>query len=295
MRAHDDEYFDSITIADDMMFRDVFGKDEELARQLLETVLERPIGEVERLYQATEMRSEAGERAVWLDVYLRAKNGEMGNVEMQRYRERSLPLRLRAHLSAMDRDAWSRGDKFKDLKHATTVFICTYDPIGAGLRKYVAHRHLEELDACLVDGQEVVLLNAKGTDGEVSQRLALFLRYVAGYHGEDVMADRFVCAVDSRVRRLGQDSNWREGFMSVQQMIEHECEESRARGLAEGLAEGRAKGLAEGRAEGLAEGRLSFRVESVRHIVECQGFTPECALSFIGVPESEWPSVLAAL
>lgn len=279
MREYDDAYFESITICNDMMFRDVFGKDIALAQRLLKTVLERPVGEVELLHHAHEMRSDAGARASWFDVYLRTADGAVGNVEMQCYKDYNLPLRVRAHLSAVDRDAWHRGQNYGDLASVAVVFLCTYDPFGDDQRKYTFRRCSAEPESCLLDRQEVVILNTKGTRGEVSEGLALFLRYVAGYHTDEVLADPFVHDVDERVRLLRRNAEWREGFMSLQERIDFERRE------AERIGEKR----------GRADERIQTLIGIVRHMMASGLGKPQEALANMGVPEQEWPAVLSKL
>ena len=269
MRRYDDEYFESIGISNDYMFRAVFGSDIGRASRLLSTVLERPLEGVSYLDDNHELKPSLGSRGSVLDIYVRTSDGGMGNIEMQDYREGALGLRLRAHLSSMDRDALLSGSGYGEAAWTTSVFICTHDQVGNGRRKHTAHWHFEEEDACLITRQEMVILYAGGTWGEVSPGLLAFLRYVSGYTGKDVMQDDFVREVDEAVRAVRRDNTWREGIVTVQEKIDYLC--------AEAAKEARKQGIDQER------GRFAALLRLVRQ----GGMSLEEALDNLEIPEVE--------
>ena len=220
MAGYDDEYFEGVGICNDYMFREVFRRDPGLAGRLVACVLERPVRPVSYLDDNHELKQTFGAHGSTLDVYVRMDDGSLANVEMQDYRERALALRMRAHLSAMDRDALPAGRDRSLSAWASSVFVCTKDHVGDGRRKHTAHWRLEEVDACVMTRQEMVILYAGGRRGEVSPQLDAFLRYVAGYTGEDVLDDPFVRELDEAVREVRRDNTWREGFVTVQEKLE---------------------------------------------------------------------------
>ena len=220
MARYDDEYFEGIGISNDYIFREVFRRNEGRTARLLSTVLERPVGAVAYLDDNHEVKPSLEAHGNVLDVYVRMDSGALANVEMQDYRERALGLRMRAYLAAIDTDALASGQPRARHAWSTSVFICTMDHVGDGRRKHTAHWRLEEVDACVMTRQEMVILYAGGRRGEVSPQLDAFLRYVAGYTGEDVLDDPFVRELDEAVREVRRDNTWREGFMTVQEKLE---------------------------------------------------------------------------
>ena len=259
---NDDEFFEGVGIDDDLMFREVFGRDEVLAGGLLSCVLERDVGEVEYVHAQHEVRPEQQARATTFDVYLRTGDGTIGDIEMQNGHKAELPLRLRTHLSNMDRDAIKRGDRFADTDETVSVFICTFDPLGAGLRRYTVRRRVEETGELFPDRQSGVLLNAFGKGGDISAGLEAFLLYVAGYNGDDVMGDEFVAAVHGRVLATRGDWEWRRGYVTLQEKFD----DIRAEALEEGLEQGKVT---------LAASLVAQGVIPVEVAAEQLGLTPE--------------------
>ena len=100
--------------------------------------------------------------------------------------------------------------------------------------------------------QRIVVLNSKGTTGEVDRRLDAFLGYM---EDDRIQVDDFTRKVDREVRRLRESDDWYGEYMNFQRRIDDAIAEGRAEGLVEGRAEGLVEGRAEGRAEGLVEGR----------------------------------------
>ena len=84
--------------------------------------------------------------------------------------------------------------------------------------------------------QRIVVLNSKGTTGEVDRRLDAFLGYM---EDDRIQVDDFTRKVDREVRRLRESDDWYGEYMNFQRRIDD--------AIAEGRAEGRAKGLVEGR------------------------------------------------
>ncbi len=261
---YDDAYFETIDISDDYMFRSVFGEDIELCSSLLSLALGHPITDAEFVDDNHELRSHRDARAAVLDVYFVARDGTHADLEMQRADERNLALRIRAHLSAMDRDAVKRGDKrFRATAETVSVFVCTFDPFGAALRRYTIRRTVQETAEPIDDRQLGVVLNATGTKGDAADGLSPFLSYVSGYHGEEVMADDLVRRVDARVRAKRADLRWRRGFVSLQESLDYRYEQ----GLEQGLEQG--------------------AIEGVAALVRDGAVTAEAAASSIGVPVEE--------
>ena len=70
-----------------------------------------------------------------------------------------------------------KGEDYASLKKKFVIFICTYDPFGTGRRVYTfENRCIEDTSIALGDEATTIILNAKGTVGEVnkySQEIAM--------------------------------------------------------------------------------------------------------------------------
>ena len=61
------------------------------------------------------------------------------------------------------------------------IFICTYDPFGKGRKVYtLENRCIEDTSIALGDEATKIILNAKGTVGEVNEELGNVLRNCHG-------------------------------------------------------------------------------------------------------------------
>ena len=69
-----------------------------------------------------------------MDVYVKDENNTCFDVEMQ-VRTDSIEKRSRYYHSHMDMEALQRGLEYELLPDSYVIFICDFDPVGAG--KYV--------------------------------------------------------------------------------------------------------------------------------------------------------------
>lgn len=229
------------------------------ARPLLEDILGVPIGDIRLVEPEHVIEPSLRGRGVRMDVFADDGSGTVYDVEMQNDAEGDLFLRSRYLLSSFDRDRIGRRVPYQLLGRSVVIFICGFDPIGMGWRKYVVRPAVEGSDRVFDDGTMRVFLNAHGAaddsaaGGQVgSARLASFLSYI---DGGGTMGNEWVERLDREVRALNADEGWRDAMLGLEMDII--ADKYRAR--EEGLAEGREAGLAEGREAGLAEGLAEGR------------------------------------
>lgn len=92
-------------------------------------------------------------------------------------------------------------------------------------------------------GRRLVVLNARGTGGDVSPSLDAFLRLVAG---EEVSGDPFADLVSAMIDRKVADPKWMEQYMTFEDELEaarrkaeaRSCEKGSERGLLDSLRTG---------------------------------------------------------
>ena len=161
-----------------------------------------------------------------------------------------------------------RGDGFGDAGETVSVFVCTFDPLGAGLRRYTVRRCVEETGEPFPDRQAGVLLNALGDGDEVAPGLAAFLRYVAGYNGDDVMGDGFVAAVHRRVLATRGYWEWRRGYVTLQEKFDDIRAEAYEQGIEQGELSLAARLVASGAiAQDVAAEQLGLTPEEFERVV----------------------------
>ena len=118
-----------------------------------------------------------------------------------------------------------KGQDFDELNPLILVFICAFDLFGEGRYLYTfKSRCLENLELELKNDVSVLLLNAQGMRGEVSQTVKNFLRYV----NDHIPTDAFTQEVEAEVVRLRQDKEVRREFMVLETRLKDERMAGRA-------------------------------------------------------------------
>ncbi|MGN0055452.1 MAG: Rpn family recombination-promoting nuclease/putative transposase [Atopobiaceae bacterium] len=227
-------------ISNDQVFKHVFGNDVELCRRLVELSLNRPIERVEYVETQHESARVGAPGATYFDVLATTETGEVIDVEMQASRAQAVERRARVYLARITVDEWSQvrtvssARDYGFVPRAAVVFICDYDPMRAGRRRYTFEMRCNETDDLLGDGTQIVYLNARGSGDEIDSDLAAFLSYVAGEDSAAQSSD-FVRAVADRVVATNEDQAFMEGVMDLEQKLW----ESREDGIEQGREQGR--------------------------------------------------------
>lgn len=237
---------EDLGITDDYMFGSVM-LDTSICRELIEAVLGEPVGKVELHERQRLVEPRRSGRGIRLDVYLSGSDDIAYDVEMQTSSHAGFERRLGYYRSALDIDAQGRGSEYDKMRGIVLIFFTTFDPFGAGLRRYDCETIVKQTGGHLDDGSRIVLLSSKGTQGEVDPRIDSFLRYMedATMHTDD-----FTRRIDREVQRFRDSDDWYGEYMNFQLRMDEALAEGRAKGLEQGRAEGRAEGLEEGKAVG---------------------------------------------
>ena len=128
---------------------------------------------------------------VRFDIFATDENGRAIEIEMQVVNTGELPLRIRFYCSMIDMQMLKPGEPYGKLKETYVIMICPFDLYGKGRYVY-RFRNREDKDPNLLRGDDTtkIVLNAAGTDDDVSEDLKVFLDYVAGKPSDDVLIQR---------------------------------------------------------------------------------------------------------
>ena len=241
--------YEELTIADDFMFGKVM-EDKQLCREVLECLLEQPVGELEDVQTERQFRYTTDGKPIRLDVYTRDRNrvydAEMQNLNHQAVEKLELPRRSRFYQAAMDMDHLDKGRSYRELPEGKVLFICTFDPFGLGYVKYSFQNRCEENQKlCLRDGTEKIFYNCVSSAEEVPEQLKELYDYIRTGRAESALTRK----IEEAVGRARRNEEWRSEYMKELLHDDDVREEGRAAGLSEGLDRGRREGLSEGRAE----------------------------------------------
>lgn len=213
-----------LNLCDDFLFKETM-KDEHLAAQLLQTVLNLPgkIEKIEYIQEEKSIQNSYFEKGIRLDVYIMDQELTVYNVEVQQYAEPFLPKRRRKYQSAMDMDLLKKGENYDKLNTQYIIFICTFDPFGKDLSRYTFSNRCHEInDLELGDETQKVFLYTRGNTSGVSHELAEFLDFVENStpaqanHSESL----FVKALSDKVEKIKGDETIGGVFMTFEEKME---------------------------------------------------------------------------
>ena len=223
--------YKELTFTNDFLFCKILQNDEELCKEIVETLLDVRIREVIYLNKHEGIDITSDGRGVSLDVYLEG-DASIYDIEMQMYNPGNLPKRSRYYQGIIDVNNLERGDSFSKLKKTYIVFICPFDSFGLGYYRYTfENRCTENLNLQLDDDAVKVFINAKGKLDKASPKLQDFLNYIASGRAAGDLSTR----IDSRVRDAKDNKKWEVEYMTLDWKFEEKYKE--------GLEEGRAEGL----------------------------------------------------
>ena len=116
---------------------------------------------------------EAG-RAGRVDVYVVDIEGNRYDVEIQAESNDNEVLRARHYQSLMDVAQLRKGASVEELRKSVVLFICDFDPLGAGLRRWDCKTFCLQTRDVVPDGRRIVFLNARGDGDDVTAELEAF-------------------------------------------------------------------------------------------------------------------------
>ena len=223
--------WDAITIKNNFLFQETL-RNKSLCKQLLERVLHIQVKTIRYMETEKTMKAQLSSKNTRLDVYVEDKDGNVADIEMQttdtksviNYDERDektiireLPLRTRYYQNIIGTNMLRKGMHYRELKKAYVIFICTFDPFGAGLPVYhFTYRCKENGNLQMGDLTENIFLNVKAADKTDDEELAAFLRYVNGQKPDS----SFTKKLDEEATRIKNNDDWRLKAMTLDMEIQ---------------------------------------------------------------------------
>ena len=240
MRRHID--FDKIGITDDVMFCTVLSNSED-CREFLQRILGIEIEEIVVVGTQVSMKSNFHAKGVRLDVYAKDKKGNAYDIEMQTTKMRELPLRSRYYHSEMDSYQIAAGEKYGNLKHSIVIFVCNFDLFVKNRSVYTFESICrEDTEIHLQDKRKTIFININGSREGVPKELAHLLDYLKTKTPTDGFTER----LEQRVLKIRRDTEWRDGYMTLEMKMDEKYEQGREQGLKEGITKGIQQGIEQG-------------------------------------------------
>lgn len=205
------EKWESISICNDFVFCKIM-QDEELLAELIRRIL--PDLKFSKLDIQAQKTVEIGPdiHGVRFDVFVELEDGSVVEIEMQVLDTGNLPKRLRFYGSMADTQMLEKGILYSNLKDSYVIMICPFDEYKKGRHIYTfTNKCTEEPELEMGDGTTKIVLNAVGTQDDVSEKLKAFLDYVAG----KTVDDEYVKKLDEAVHKARANKKWRKEYMTL--------------------------------------------------------------------------------
>ena len=273
--------FANLTIQSDFIFKKVMSR-KRICKHLLEELLQIEIADIKYLEAEKTLEPEYTSRGIRLDIIVADDKNTHYNLEMQVKNKKNpqtkafvLPKRSRYYQALLDFDLLQAGQPYDLLPPTFIIFICIFDFFENGNYVYTfKKRCLEdlELELELPDKATTMILNTKGTHGEISKDLKSFYDYVNNH----IVTTDFTKQIDNEISYLKLDTKVRREYMLMEARLLDERREGIAEGKDVGLVEGEAIGLARGEAEHklkVAKLMLAKGCYSLQEITELSGLS----------------------
>ena len=144
-----------------------------------------------------------------------------------------LGKRVRYYQAQIDQETLKKGEDYDDLRESYIIFFCAFDPCGQDRRLYQFHYYEDDdRQLRLPTNSHVILINALGTQGQITPALAAVLDVMNRRRDNaNPLAVRLVKEIDG----YNRDKKRRRALMNLKMRLKDE----RRLGLSEGRAEGR--------------------------------------------------------
>lgn len=218
------EKYKNLQFRDDFLFCKILSTNTEIARDLLELILNMKIRKVKVKPQAPiEITAEG--RGIRLDVFVEDDDNSVYDLEMQTTKKTDLGKRSRYYQGMIDLKLIERGAKFRELKKSYIIFICMKDPFKEGRHIYTFENICRESpELKMGDDTYKVFLNASGKLDDVSENLLDFFELLKTGRGNTELCNR----IELEVERAREHSEWRTEYMTLYMRDQENIEKGRA-------------------------------------------------------------------
>ena len=217
---------------------------EEFTRKILKCLFGREFRKLRVIAQKSYGGMNTDLRGARLDVYVEEADSAAIDAENvpsvydlepdQNDKEKLIavfPKRVRFYHAIIDSRSLKSGEDFGKLKNVYVIFICNYDPFGYDRVKYTIRNMCEEeLGMPYEDGAKTIVLNTKGTKGEITKELRELLQYMEYTTPDNAVNDTLkeLQEMVEQVKRDGEVSlSYMKGFERDTLMYEKGAEEGR--------------------------------------------------------------------
>ncbi|MBE5858233.1 MAG: Rpn family recombination-promoting nuclease/putative transposase [Lachnospiraceae bacterium] len=230
-------------------------KNPELCRKVLETLLQRPIGELTVCENEKTVKITKDGKAIRLDIFAKEKDSntqydaEMQNLNNKSLEDLSLAKRSRYYQAIVDMQSLNEKSNYRNLGDSNIIFICTFDPFGKNSPLYTFTERCEEYPEMeLESGIKKLFFNTKASDLTLLPKdMEALYNYINTGKADDELTEE----LDDAVKVARMDAELRGEYMRTDLFIQDAIYEGVKIGEEKGEKKGREEGREEGRSEGI--------------------------------------------
>jgi len=221
--------YEDLTFADSYMFYRILRKNKDICIGLIERLLSIRVKDIKYLTAEADINFGYDSKGIRLDVYLEDEDCVF-DLELQTYSEGDLPKRMRYYQSLIDIDHLDKGAKYSDLKESIILFICSRDYFGKNLPRYtIKSRCIENPEVNFDDKTTKVVYNFNRYEEEKDSKAKEILEFFAS----EKASSEFTRQIHDLVERAKKNEPWRQNYMTLQMMMDHEYEDGLKKGARE--------------------------------------------------------------
>lgn len=226
--------YDELQFTDDFMFGKVM-EDRELCRDVLECLLQEPVGTLQDMQQEREFQYTSDGKPIRLDVYTKDSDtvydAEMQNLNHKKIADLELPKRSRFYQSMMDVDFLQKGNSYQDLPEGKILFICTFDPFGKKIPRYTFRNKCDEDGTLsLYDETWKIFCNCTASTAGLPESLKDLYEYISTGIANSPLTRRIAASVET----IKKNEKWRSEYMKEWIIID----DARREGVNQGIEQG---------------------------------------------------------
>lgn len=206
--------YEELQFTDDFLFGRIM-QNQELCKEVLECLLQRPVGELHDPESQREMRFLSDGKPVRLDIYTSDENSlydaEMQNRNNRTLEDLALPRRARFYQANMDVNCMLEGISYRELPDSQILFICTFDPFEQGKPVYTfTSKCTEQSGLEMRDGITKHFYNCTYEGSDLPEDLSELYEYIrTGRKGNA----KVVVHLDLAIREALRNEEWRDLYM----------------------------------------------------------------------------------
>ncbi len=279
------ERWEDLTLANNFIFCKVMEENPEVAKELLELLLDIKIDRLERPQSEKQFKTDFVSRGIRFDVYVKDGTGRSFDIEIQTTRKTNLIKRARYYHGLMDVDALHSGIDYNFLKDSYVIFLCLGDVFGYGLPVYTFQKTAKEDSSILMnDGTITVFFDALNYDKMKSEKVRSFFKFLCGLNIKDNFTEKLSALVERlkvNAQRRHEYMTWEQEMKEQAHFLAEEWAPVMAQELAEEIAEEKAKDIAKDIVqESALETAKNFLTKNIKPsvIAECTGLPLEKVL-----------------